>query len=201
MSESVDLDEGKPALPAVSSFPQRAEPRSRSFTLVFAVVASAALGASGGYIAKRPEPPETRFVNFDVESAPPEVLAEGWSTFETTPAGDGFVWCRQKACVLHFAVNAPSERVVRMRVFPFRYPGAPPQSVAVSVNGNAVASLSVPEGENVLTFGIDGKHLRQGSNRMRFEFAYAESPKDHVPGSTDERRLAVAFDWLEVVVR
>jgi hypothetical protein len=40
---------------------------------------------------------------------------------------------------------------------------------------------------------------KRGVNEMKFLFAYAESPKDRIPGAEDERTLAAAFDWLEIL--
>ncbi|MGH7634809.1 MAG: hypothetical protein ACRENC_13825, partial [Gemmatimonadaceae bacterium] len=103
-------------------------------------VAAVAVGAGGGYVARRPPVEQTRFLNFDVESMPEDLRAEGWSTFESSKSGDTFAWCQEIACSLHLEEHAPADRVVRLRAFPFRYPGAPPQKAEVTLNGQHIAT-------------------------------------------------------------
>ena len=92
-------------------------------------------------------------------------------------------------------------RVVRFRAFPFGYPGAPPQRATVSINDKPVATMTVPEGESVLAFGAEKRLWHAGANVLRFDLAYAEIPKERVPGSDDNRRLSIAIDWLEILRR
>lgn len=93
----------------------------------------------------------------------------------------------------------PEDRLVRFRAWPFSWEGAPPQSVTLSVNGARVATLSLPGGAAVQGVVTPAAAWRDGENALAFEFAWAEAPKDRVPGAADARTLAAAFDWIEVV--
>ena len=158
----------------------------------------AALGAGGGYVAKAEVHDETRFLNFDVESTPADALGPGWSSFEGTRSGDTFAWCTARSCSVRVHVVSADNRIVRLRVRPFRYPGAPPQRATVSINDKPVSTLTLPEGDNVLTIGADRRFWHTGVNALRFDLAYAEAPKEHIPGTDDDRRLSIAVDWIEI---
>lgn len=173
----------------------------RPFVAPLAFLGGALLGAGGGHVARAPQGDETRFLNFDVESTGSTGLGEGWSTFEGTRAGDTFAWCTQVRCTVNVLVITPDDRVIRFRAFPFRYPGAPPQRATVSINDKPVASVMIPDGENVFSFGAEKRFWRAGTNVLRFDLAYAEVPKEHVPGTDDGRRLSIAIDWLEIIRR
>jgi hypothetical protein len=170
-----------------------------SGSLVFTAVVSAALGAGGGYVAKRQAMDETRFLNFDAESTASERLDTGWSTFEVDAAGNTFVWCVAERCTLSVLGSFEGRQLVRLRSFPFRYPDAPPQSAVVSVNGQQVATVELRDDPHVVEVPTEAGVWHRGKNTITFEFAYAESPLERIPGSEDPRRLSVAFDWLQVI--
>lgn len=174
---------------------------SRPWVLASVAAVGVALGAGGGYVAKRRFPDETRFLNFDAESTASERLESGWSTFEVTPRGDTFVWCAATACGVSVVGQFQGPQIVRVRVFPFRYRGAPEQHMTFELNGKAVAEVPVPEGQTVVEFLTDADGWRRGKNSLKFRFAYAESPADHSEGSEDSRHLSVAFDWLQIIGR
>lgn len=93
----------------------------------------------------------------------------------------------------------PGDRLVRFRAWPFSWEGAPPQSVTVSVNGARVATLPLPGGAAVQGVVTPAAAWAEGENALELEFAWAEAPRDRVPGAGDARTLAAAFDWLEVL--
>src|SRR6185503_11212523 len=126
---------------------------------------------------------------------------EGWSSFEATRAGDTFAWCTRKSCVLRLLVHTPGDRIVRLRAFPFRYEGAPPQQASVTINGRHVVTLPLPGGENVFVFGAERSFWKRGANVLRFDMSYAEAPADLDPTTNDGRRLSVGLDWIEVIRR
>ena len=95
--------------------------------------------------------------------------------------------------------GGPADRLVRFRVWPFGWPGAPPQTVAVWVNDVRLEAMTVWEGPRVYSVASPGPAWKSGGNVLRFEFAWAEAPKDRVPGGGDSRTLAAAFDWIEIL--
>lgn len=142
--------------------------------------------------------PETRFLNFDPESST-GALVGGFSGWEKTGDGDTFVWCQSRVARVAVASGAGGDALVRVRLWPFRYPGAPPQTMTLFVNETRVESTEVPDVARVYSFATPRAAWRPGLNELRFEFGYAEAPKDRVPGGGDARTLAAAFDWVEIV--
>ena len=141
---------------------------------------------------------ETRFLNFDSESSAGS-LATGWSGFEKTGENDSFVWAQARTATVTVSSRAKGDQLLRFRCWPFRYPGSPAQAATVFVNGSRVDSVTLADGARVYSFATPEALWKAGVNEVRFEFSYAEAPKDRVPGNSDQRTLSAAFDWLEVL--
>lgn len=140
---------------------------------------------------------ETRFLGFDAESTTGH-LGPGWSGFEATPEGDSFSWCQATRAKVALQDRGDGDRLIRLRCWPFRYPGGPAQTMTVFVNGAKIDSVALGDGPRVYAMPSPKAVWLAGTNEIAFEFTYAEAPKDKVPGSTDDRKLAGAFDWLEI---
>ena len=160
--------------------------------LVAAIVLSLAAAACGG------GSPDALFLNFDPEGSAGS-LASGWSGFERTEAGDTFVWAQAREARARLLSAGAAERLVRFRAWPYRWTGAPPQTVTISVNGVKLPAVTLGEGPRVYALASPGSAWKPGMNDLTFEFAYAEAPRDREPGNADTRTLAAAFDWLEVL--
>lgn len=145
-----------------------------------------------------PSAPGTRFLNLDAESTRTE-LASGWSGFERTGSGDTFAWAQAREARVVLLAEGPADRLVRFRAWPFRWEGAPPQTVAVVLNGVRLGAVPLADGPGVYALPSPGPAWKKGENVLSFEFAYAEAPRDRVPGVADARTLAAAFDWIEVL--
>lgn len=141
---------------------------------------------------------QTRFLNFDPESSP-EALASGWSGFEKTGTGETFVWAQAREARVKVNARGAEDRLVRFRAWPFRWEGAPPQTVTVLVNDVRLETLTLLDGPQVLSVTSPGAAWKRGENLLTFELGYAEAPKDRIPGADDSRTLAAAFDWVEIV--
>lgn len=157
------------------------------------VLALALAGAACG----RPAP-GTSFFNFDAESTSGR-LSSGWSSFEKTPAGDTFVWAQAREAALTVTAEGPADRLVRFRAWPLGWPGAPPQTATVWVNDVRLEAVRLEDGPRVYSVASPGPAWKSGANVLKFEFAWAEAPKDRLPGGGDTRTLAAAFDWLEIL--
>ena len=146
-----------------------------------------------------PQGRDTRFLNMDKESSP-GALTAGWSGFEALPSGDTFVWARAREAQVTVVASDSVDRLVRFRVWPFRWDGAPPQTLTLSVNDVRLDPLTLSgDGPRVYATTAPGPAWKVGANVLTFAFAYAEAPKDRIPGASDPRPLAVAFDWVEVL--
>jgi hypothetical protein len=141
---------------------------------------------------------ETRSLNFDPETTA-GALGPGWDGFEKTDSGDTFVWAHGKEARIAVQSRADGERLVRFRCWPFGFPGGPGQTLTFSVNGRKIDTLMLSGEPRVYAIPTPRDAWTRGTNELTFAFAYAESPKDRVPGAIDERTLAAAFDWLEIL--
>lgn len=161
-----------------------------------AVVSAFALALAACACA-RPAP-EPRFLNFDPESSA-GALGSGWSGFEKTEQGDTFAWAQAREAEVTLVAPGAADRLVRFRAWPFEWEGAPPQTVALSVNGTKLATVPLAKGPSVYGAAAPAAVWKEGANTLRLEFAWAEAPKDRVPGAGDTRTLSAAIDWIEVV--
>ncbi len=124
----------------------------------------------------------------------------GFSSWEGTNEGDTFVWAQSRTARLTLDVDPEGrDLLVRFRAMPMRFPEAPPQTLTLFVNDAKTGSVTLEDGMRVHAVLTPGAAWRRGTNELRLEFAYAEAPKDRIPGGTDTRTLAAAFDWLEAV--
>jgi hypothetical protein len=141
---------------------------------------------------------ETRFLNFDPETTAGH-LVSGWSIWEKTPENDTFVWAQAREARVRVTNAGGSDRVVRFRAWSLVYPNAPEQTVTLFVNGTRIEAAGLYREPRVVTFVVPKALWKKGANEFRLEFAWAEAPKDRIPGSDDPRTLAAAFDWLEIL--
>jgi hypothetical protein len=160
------------------------------------LAAALALAAALTVGCRRSE--ETRFLNFDPETTAGH-LVSGWSGWEKTPENDTFVWAQARDARMKVTNAGGSDRVVRFRAWAFLYPDAPEQTVTLYVNGTRIDASGLFREPHVVTFVVPKALWRKGANELRFVFAWAEAPKDRLPGSDDARTLAAAFDWLEIL--
>ncbi len=119
-------------------------------------------------------------------------LAAGWYGNERVEwGGPTFVWSRREVSVLEFDVFAPRDLRTEIRCMPFPLAGAPPQSLAVELNGRRIADLILAQGFRDYAFTLPGDALTAGRNRLAFRYRWT-TPPERGAG----RRLAVAWDAL-----
>ncbi|HTQ06298.1 MAG TPA: acyltransferase [Polyangiaceae bacterium] len=185
------------AATSTSSAPSKAVARANAPQSLVGILVAAAIAGAGGYFAHQPHGGQS-FLNFDQESTPADALGPGWSGFEQTRDGDSFSWCAAKACSV--TVDATkAEQFVRLRGFPYMYPGGPTQTLKVSVNGTPVGNQTLTPSPTVYQFKAPASVWKDGRNELTFEFTYAQAPKATDPASPDVRTLAAALDWVQVV--
>jgi len=157
------------------------------------ILLAAALAA-----CSREAPRETRFLSFDPESSA-GALVVGWSGFEKTEPGDTFVWAQAREARVRVVADGPADRLVRFRAWPLWWEGAPQQEVTVLVNDVTLGKVALGDGPRVYRLEAPAPAWKAGENVVTFRFLWAEAPRDRLPGATDTRTLAAAFDWLEVL--
>src|SRR5262245_39170425 len=124
-------------------------------------------------------------------------LVSGWGP--RARAGDGaFQWGQGEGSELRFGVGEPRDLELRLRGWPLAFDGAPPQSVEVRANGQTVATLALAPGAHDYPVQVPAAALVPGENRLALRYAWARAPRDVVPGSSERRALAVAWDSLRI---
>jgi hypothetical protein len=87
---------------------------------------------------------------------------------------------------------------MELRLAPLNLPSLPKQVVQIFVNGALLGALELEGGWHTYQLDLPPSSLRLGVNSIGFRYGYTASPAQAIPGSTDTRRLAVAFDYLTV---
>jgi len=123
-----------------------------------------------------------------------QFLLEGWSDRERDGEGT-FRWAVTTRSRLIVPLRL-GDRVLRMRLAPFVFPGAPPQFVDVWINRREAGHVEVRQGMHDYDFPFS---LPTGRYPVEIEFRYAwaRSPEE-VGLSDDARPLAVQFDYLQL---
>ena len=154
----------------------------------------------GAALYRIDRPPAAARLPIVVDFSPEErgyTVALGWSSHERRE-GVTAAWAERTISSVWSDLPPSHAVTVSIRVQPFVFAGAPPQTVRLSVNGHVVNRASLPEGWSVQTFRVPGAVLLDGVNRFDFEYAHCQVPADVVSGSNDHRCLAVAFDELRI---
>ena len=130
------------------------------------------------------------------------LLGDGWHASERD-ADATFRWAASPA-TLRVPLDHSTALRVQLRAHAFAYPAAPPQSLAVHVNGSPAASgscggLTIPPGWQIVECALPAAAVRAGVNFIELRFAYAQRPVDAGLGG-DTRPLAAAIDWIRVSV-
>jgi hypothetical protein len=124
-------------------------------------------------------------------------LLTGWAREERWGDGGPTVqWANDRESSLVVFLGAPVDRVLEVRMLPLRYPGSPPQTVSIDVNGAPRVTLVLDPEWAVYRIPLRASSFRNGLNTVTFRYGYAIAPASMIPGSSDTRTLAVAFDYL-----
>lgn len=125
------------------------------------------------------------------------LLGKGWSYPEKTPDGRTFRWAMAERVEIALVPPPawPRRRLV-LRLMPFPRPDQPPQSVAIEVNSQPLAQVTLEPGWNEIPLPpMDGP---QEIDLVTFGFAWRQSPSALDPGAGDPRQLAAAFDFVDL---
>src|SRR5262249_51922528 len=124
------------------------------------------------------------------------VLRTGWSHDEHWEPDLTGQWSDAPQSSVYLFLDQVQDRVLEMRLAPLSYRDAPPQGVSVYVNGTWHQELPVREGWHVYQVQLPAALFVRGLNTLTFTYRYTARPMETMPGSTDARALAVAFDYL-----
>jgi hypothetical protein len=151
------------------------------------------------YRVAQPPVPDTVRVDFgDWTSAP--YRGEGWSDDESVFEASAN-WAVGTEARVFFPVRGAGDRYLAMQIVPFAYPGAPSQTVTLSINDETqLPRILLAEGWQIIAVSLPEPALREGLNSVTLRFDHAVRPSTVLPANTDERALAGAVDWMEVGV-
>ncbi len=153
-------------------------------------------GATVYKVIQPPVPDPLRIDFGDWTSAP--YRGEGWAENEDVFSATAN-WALGNQARVFFPVRGPGDRHLAIQIAPFAFPGAPPQVLALSLNGQPLdGSFALSEGWQIVEVTLPESALRQGLNTLTLDFDHAITPSTVLPGNDDNRPLALAVDWIEV---
>ena len=153
------------------------------------------------YGLRRPDPslwPERYVIDFGSAHREFALVTGWWSNESWGPGGPTVQWTNDRESSLVLSLRPPVDRVLEVRMRPLVYPGSPPQTVNLDVNGTPRAQLVLQPDWAVYRVTLPASSFRSGRNTLMFRYGYTAVPSRVLPGSSDERTLAVAFDALEL---
>ncbi len=150
----------------------------------------------------RREPVVRRIASIDVGSERARGhLLDGFAEDEVDDSQDiDFAWGVGRASKVSFSSpeSGPAVELV-VRCNPFRYAGAPRQTLQLDLNGRRVGDLDLRAVWQICRVEVPAGVLRQGRNTIRMSYAYHAGAAKKRRGG-EKRDLAVAFDVINVNV-
>lgn len=145
-----------------------------------------------------PASPGIVLVQFGAKESRPR-LSHGWSGDERWVGQFPMAWAEGLEARVVLPGLPTADHLFRLHLRPFIAPRRPPcQRVAITVNGEPVATLRLDTGWRWYELRVPGRVLTPGPNEVSFRFARADRPRDY-GRSADARALSAAFAALEVV--
>ena len=128
-------------------------------------------------------------------------LAGGWSWNETDPAGNTFVWAVGPRSGIRVYLASARDLEVRMRCRAFRYPGAPPQRLAVLWDDEEVGDLELSARFAEHRFSVPARLATAGDHRVDFVPTRFGRPAGAAASGTSPRhprKLSFACDRIDL---
>lgn len=126
------------------------------------------------------------------QGAPREVLVAGFSE------GPSFLWAEGERSLVDLPLVRRRDLTLWIDGRPFPLADGTSQTVTVSLNGHQLETFEMTPGRGTYRVALPEERLVAGRNRLRFAYGYARAPSEERPGSTDDRRLAMAWYSLGV---
>ncbi|MBD3857135.1 MAG: sulfatase [Acidobacteria bacterium] len=122
-------------------------------------------------------------------------LGKGWTRSRNAPGGQHFHWASDSVSTVNLLCVEPRDLELHMTVRPFTWPGSPPQSVAITLNGNELGSWKILQ-PTALRIPLVEKYVVPGMNSIHFSWAYAQKVSDVLPRKSRSRRAAAITDLV-----
>src|SRR5262249_50788365 len=134
---------------------------------------------------------------FDVGSPTSQVfLAEGVGPAEHE--GElTYAWSNAPASQLWVRLAHPEDYVMELRLLAL--PEGPPQGITIYANGQLIGEVGLEaQGWHLYTVRVPKVFLPPGLNSFRFRYRYTASLAGSSLGHADDRKPAVAFDFMRL---
>jgi hypothetical protein len=142
-------------------------------------------------------PPRTDFIiDFGLEETE-MYRGEGWSWNEEIGSVSAN-WAMAQRARVFIPLHKMGDYRLTIAALPFSYQGTPPQRVNIMMNGYPVSELSLTANWAPYEVDIPSTVIRYGLNEITLHFSHLASPQDVLPGSSDQRTLAVAVDYVKL---
>lgn len=136
-------------------------------------------------------------LDFDPEDI--GALLSGWAAPERlADSAESFAWATAERAEVSLPMVPAVHQWLSFRAWPLTWPGAPSQLVKIRVNDSLIGQAALASGAATIELPLPGGSIHAGENRISFEFSRATVPAEVLLGSSDRRRLAAAFEWIEV---
>jgi hypothetical protein len=126
------------------------------------------------------------------------ILKAGWSIDEQSNVNGkkiSFVWAIEhtsKVTLYTYGKGKGGDFQLRARAFPKK------QRLKISLNGSKIGEFDLSDNWETHKISVGPGILKNGANDIAFLCAKVRSPSEY--GSKDNRRLAMAVDWIKLTV-
>ncbi|MEZ5316035.1 MAG: hypothetical protein R2752_01395 [Vicinamibacterales bacterium] len=141
--------------------------------------------------------PARQYGRVDVGTDDEVFLGDGWHQPERAGDGTTFRWARAEAGVL-IPLDHAADLALQIRLVPFTYDAAPPQTLMVRVGDTALPPVVLVGDWQVIELPAPARLWRAGVNVLTLDFSRETRPAD--VGASDGRPLAAAVDYVRVQV-
>ena len=136
---------------------------------------------------------------FDFDADELSLQGQGWSYPERNKAGIEYQWALGEQAELGLPIGPARDARIRLRALPFTYPEAPKQTLEMWLNETLLATLELPQGWSGHEVAVPTSTWSSGANILYLRFGRSTVPAQVDRGSSEQRSLSAAFDFLEVL--
>ena len=135
------------------------------------------------YAVQQPPVPFPFDLDFGARNTDP-YRGPGWSVDEADIAGASGVWATDRAAevFLPLRFDEPQPIQLALRLQPFSYDGAPPQTVSAEFNGVKLGEQTLVDGWQEINLTVPAEATQSGLNRLLLHFGDTARPVDVLPG-------------------
>lgn len=146
--------------------------------------------------AYRPDNP----IRIDFGAPPPHYyVKKGWYGPERWSNDLDMCWSEGAESELIVWLPEKTAYTGELRVRPFCFPGAAPQSLQLFVNDRPLKQWTFSKDQwSRIRFPVPAGLVQKGLNRFRFRYGYNARPSEVFPNNRDSRRVALAYDYFKL---